>query len=108
MAFGEGVILNHVAGGNGIAAEAADGETSAVEGERRDDGVDAGPIGEPGVDHGRRFVHAAAYAGDDALDDLHEMLIVFEGQAGQFEFSSALDVDPVEAVDQDIGDGVRP
>ena len=32
--------------------------------------------------------------------------IVFEGQAGEFKFAGALDVDPVEAVDQNVGDGV--
>ena len=46
--FGEGVILEHVAGGDGIAAETADGEAGAVERERRNDGVDAGAIGAGG------------------------------------------------------------
>ena len=32
--------------------------------------------------------------------------IVFERQACKFKLSGALDVDPVEAVDQDIGDGL--
>ena len=104
--FGEGVILQHIAGGDGIAAETADGEARSVKGERRNDGVDAGAIGEAGVDHGRRFIDTAADAGDDALDDLHEVRIVFERQAGQFKLSGALNVYPVEAVDQNIGDGV--
>jgi hypothetical protein len=104
--FGEGVILDHVAGGDGIAAKTADGEASAVERERRNDGVDAGTIGQAGVDHGRRFIDAAADAGNDALDDLHQVLVVLEGQAGQFEFAGALDVNPVVAVDQNVGDGV--
>ena len=89
----------------GIASETADGEAGAVDGQRRNDGVDARAIGQAGVDHGRRFIDAAADARDDALDDLHQVLIVFEGQAGQFEFAGALDVDPVEAVDQNVGDG---
>jgi len=92
------VILDHVAGGDRIATEAADGEASPVECERRNDGIDAGAIGEAGVHHGRRLVDAAADAGDDALDDLHEVLVVFEGQAGEFEFAGALDVDAVEAI----------
>ena len=33
------------------------------------------------------------------------MLVIFEGQAGDFEFAGALDVDAVEAVDEDVGDG---
>ena len=104
--FGEGVILDHVAGGDGIASETADGEASAVEGERRNNGVDTGAIGQAGINHGGRFVDAAADAGDDALDDLHEVLVVFEGEAGEFEFSGALDVNPVVAVDENVGDGV--
>ncbi|MGC2541486.1 MAG: hypothetical protein WA372_09800 [Candidatus Sulfotelmatobacter sp.] len=34
------------------------------------------------------------------------MLVIFERQAGQFEFASALDVHPVITVDQNVGDGV--
>jgi hypothetical protein len=45
-------------------------------------------------------------AGDDALDDLHEVLVVFEGEAGEFEFPGALDVNLVKAVHQNVGDGV--
>ena len=39
--LGEGVIFDHVAGGDGVAAKTADGEASAVESERRNDGIDA-------------------------------------------------------------------
>ena len=103
--LGQGLVFDHVAGGDGIAAEAADGEAGSVEGERRNDGVDAGTVLEAGVDHGRRFVDAAADAGDDAVDDLHQVLVVFERQAGDFELAGALDVDAIEAVDEDVGDG---
>ena len=88
-----------------IAAEAADGEAGAVEGERRNDGVDAGTVLQAGIDHGRRLIDAAADAGDDAVDDLHQVLVVFERQAGDFELAGALDVDAVEAVDENVGDG---
>ncbi len=103
--LGQGLILDHVARGNGIAAEAADGEACAVEGERRNDGVDAGAVLEAGIDHGRRLVDAAADARDDAVDDLHQVLVVFERRAGDFELAGALDVDAVKAVDEDVGDG---
>ncbi len=58
-----------------------------------------------GIDHGRRLIDAATDAGDDAVDDLHEVLVVFERQPGDFQFAGALDVDAVEAVDENVGDG---
>ncbi len=79
--LGEGLILDHLARGDGLASKTADGEAGAVNGQRRNDGVDARSIGQTGVDHGRRFVDAPADARDDALNDLHEMRVVFEGQA---------------------------
>ena len=105
--LGEGVVLKHVAGGDRVASEAANGETSAVQCEGRNNGVHAGTVGEAGIDHGRRFINPPAHAGNDALDDLHQVLIVFEGQIfHQLQLASSLDVDPVEAVYQDVRDGV--
>ena len=103
--FGQGFIFEHVARGDGIAAEAADGEAGAVKRERRDNGVDAGAILQAGVHHGRRFIDAAADAGDDAVDDLHQVLVVFEREPRDFKLAAALDVDAVETVDENIGDG---
>ncbi len=102
--FGERLVLDHLAGGDGLASEAADRQAGAVDGQRRNDGVDARSVGQAGIDHRRRFVHAAAHARNDALDDLHQVRVVFERQAGEFEFAGALNVDAVEAIDQDIGD----
>ena len=100
------MVLEHVAGGDWVASETADGEASAIEREWRNNGVHTGTVGQACVDHGRRFIHPAAHARNDALDDLHEMLIVFEGQSGEFQLAGALDVNPVETVDQNVGDGV--
>src|SRR5208282_5457489 len=103
--FGQGFVVEHVARGDGIAAKAANRETGAIERQRRNDGVDARAILQAGIDHGRRFIDAAADARHDAVDDLHEVLVVFERQAGDFELASALDVDAVEAVDENVGNG---
>ena len=103
--LGQGLVFNHGAGGDWIAAEAANGEARAVNCQRRNDGVHTGAVRQTGVDHGRRFVHAPAHAGDDAIDDLHQVGIVFEAEAGGLEFSSAFYVNLVVAVDQDVGDG---
>src|SRR5262249_10834384 len=74
--FGEGLIFDHLPRGYGIAAEAADRETRAVDGERRNDGIDTGTVGQAGIHHGRRFVDAPSDAGNNALNDLHEVNIV--------------------------------
>ena len=103
--LGQGLVLEHVARGDGIAAKAADGEARAVERQRRNDGVDARAVLQAGIDHGRRFIDAPPDAGDDAVDDLHQVLIVFERQAGDFQLAGALDVDAVEAVDENVGNG---
>jgi hypothetical protein len=88
-----------------VAAEAADGECGAIEGEGGDDGVDAGAVEEAGVDDGLGLIDAAANLGDDLLDDVEEVAVVFEADGAEGEFAVAFDVDLVIAVDEDIGDG---
>src|SRR5580658_2525933 len=100
------MVLEHVAGRDRVAPETPDGKTSAVQGKGRNNGVYARAIGQAGVDHGRRLIHTTAHARDDALDDLHEVLVVFEGQAGQFQLAGAFDVNLIEAVDQNVGNGM--
>src|SRR6202165_162547 len=75
----EGVVLDHVAGGDGLASKTADGETRTVDGQRRYDGVNARAIRQTCVDHRRRFVHPAADPRYDALDDLHQVPTIFKG-----------------------------
>ena len=53
--------------------------------QRRDDGVHAGAIGQAGVDHRARLVDAAADRRDDALDDLHHVLVVLERHVGELQ-----------------------
>ena len=102
---GQGFVFEHVARGNRITSKAADGEAGSIERQRRNDGVDTGAILQAGVDHRRGFIDAAPDAGHNAVDDLHQVLVVFERQACDFQFAGAFDVDAVEAVDQNIGDG---
>ena len=49
-----------------------------IERQRRNDRVDARAVGQAGIDHGRGFVHPAADARNDAVDDLQQMAIVAE------------------------------
>jgi len=88
-----------------MAAETADGEQRSVDGDGRDGGVDAGAIGQAGVDQRRRFIDAAAYAGNDFLDDAQQVGVVFELDGGAIQFAGALDVYEVGSGDQNIADG---
>ena len=63
------------------------------------------PSIEARIDDGRRIVDAAAHVRDDAVDDHAQVRLVAEADVGFDQFAGALDVDVVEAVDQDIADG---
>ena len=63
-----------------IATETADGEAGPVNGQRRNNGVHTGAVGQTRVDHGRRFVDPPPDPGDDAVDDLHQVGIIFKAQ----------------------------
>ena len=69
--LGEGLVFEHVARGDRIAAKAADREAGSVERQGRDDGVDARAILQAGVDHRGRLIDSPPDAGHDAVDDLH-------------------------------------
>ena len=53
-------------------AEATDGDARAVDRERRDHRVQAGAVGEAGVDHRRRAVEAQPERRDDPLDEVDD------------------------------------
>ena len=63
--------------------EAADGEQRAIDGQRRNDDVHARAIRQARIHHGRRFVDPPAYRGDNLVDDVHQVGIVFEGHVGR-------------------------
>ena len=85
--------------------ELPDRQHRAVDRERRDDRVDAGAVGEAGVDHRRRLVDAPADRGHDLVDHLAEPGVGAEALVGAVELAAALDVDRVAAVDHHLGDG---
>ena len=87
-----------------VGGELPDGEGGAVERERRDDRVDTGTVGEPGVDHRRRFVDATADLGDDPVDHAVEVVRGEEARFGLVETPGAFDEDLLLAVDHDLGD----
>ena len=61
-----------------IRAESPDREHRPVERQRRDDGVDARAVLQPGVDHRAGLVDTPADHADDALDDPQQVGIVLE------------------------------
>jgi len=91
---------------HGLAAESADAHRRAVQGQGRDDRIDAASVGEAGVNHGAGLVDAAADEPDDAVDDLPQVLVVAEADFRQFNAAFALDVNAVEAIDQYVADGL--
>ena len=102
--LGHRLALDHVFGADPAGAKTPDRERRAVDRERRNDRVDARPVPQPRVDHRARLVDAAADGADDALDDLHQVAVVPEEDVGQFEPAVSLDVDLVEAIDEDVRD----
>ena len=99
------VPLDEVLRAEAVGPEPANRQRRPVEGERRDDRVDTGAVGQARVHHRARFVDAPADGAHDALDDLQQVLVVLEDRVALFEPAFALDVDPVVTVDEDVGDG---
>ena len=100
---GESVVGDEIVGRERVAAETADGEAGAIDGERRNDGVDARAVRQARVHHRRRFIDAASDRGNDAIDDAHQVGVVAELNVGGFEKTLALDVHLLKGVDQNIG-----
>ena len=103
--LGQGLVLDHVAGGDRVASETANRQAGTIDGQRRNDGVDAGSVGQAGIHHRRRFIDAPPDSRDDAIDDLHQVGVVFEAETRRFELAGTFHVDLVVTVDQDVGDG---
>ncbi|CRI64972.1 hypothetical protein THIOKS12210017 [Thiocapsa sp. KS1] len=87
-----------------IDREASNRHHGAVECQRRDDGIHAGAVRQPSVDHGRGLVDPAPDTRDDTVDDGHEMTVVVEARTRQFQPTVALDIDLARPVDQDVRD----
>ena len=89
-----------------VLLELADRQRRAVDGERRRDDVDAGAVRQARVADRRGVVDPAADLADDALADVHQLLVVAEAHVGQLDLAVDLDEGAVGAVDHDVGDVV--
>ena len=81
-----------------------DREQRTVDGERRDDRVDARAVRQARVDHRRAVVDAAADRRHDAVDDAQQMPVVLERRRHLGEDAGALDVHLLVGVDEDVVD----
>ena len=96
--------VDQVVGAEAIRAKTPDRHRGAVERQRGNDRVDARAVLQTRVHHRRRFVNAPADGADDALDDLHQVLVVAEDDVGLLDAAFALDEHLRRAVHQDVGD----
>ena len=85
-----------------VLGKLTNGERRPVDGQGRDDRVDARAVQQAGVAQGLGFVDAAADHGHDAVDDLAQVVVVLEPGRGQLQQARALHVDLIVTVDQDI------
>ena len=91
---------------NGEAANFRTVMTGPDQADGRDDGVDAGPVHQTGVDHRAGLVDATADGRDDAVDDAHHVVVVLERDVGQLQLAGTLDVDLARAVDHHFRDAL--
>ena len=101
-------LLDQVVDVVALAAESTNRERRTVERQRRNDRIDTRTVGQPRVNHRRRFVNPASDLRDDSIDDQHQVLIVLELDLGGVELAALFDVNLVVSVDQDIGDLIVP
>ena len=67
-----------VIGGEGQRSELADGQQRPVDGQRRDNGVDAVPLGQTGIHARAAFINAPSQGRNDAVDDVAQVGLIFE------------------------------
>ncbi|MNP24523.1 hypothetical protein D3C76_1172880 [compost metagenome] len=99
---GQGAHLHQALAVQQVHGEAADRHARPVYGQRRNDGVDPRTVLQPRVHQRRGLVDAPPEAGDDAVDDVQQVLVVAEAHIGALQLAVALDVDRGVAVDQDV------
>ena len=87
------------------ARELSDRERRAVDGQRRDDRIDAGAIVEPGIHKRRGFVDATTDPRDDSFDDAAKLWLAGEPMRRLHQSTVPLDIELVESIDHDLADG---
>ncbi|MCY1516461.1 hypothetical protein D9M68_510940 [compost metagenome] len=102
----QGTHLDQAFAAQEIDREATDRQARPVDGKGRDDGIDPRTILESRIHQGRGLVDASTQAGDDAIDDVQEVLVITKAHIGALQLAVALHEDRSMAVDQDVGHAV--
>ncbi|MNC08324.1 hypothetical protein D3C75_559050 [compost metagenome] len=84
--------LDQAVGIEQVHRKAPDRHARAVDGQRRDNRVDPRTVLEPGIHQGRRLVDTPPQAGDDAVNDVQQMLIIAKTHIGALQLAEALDI----------------
>ncbi len=104
--LGDGSETDQVGNLIGVLRELPDGQQGAVERHRRDGGVDARSVQEPGIAERCPRVDPPADRRDDGVDDPHEVSLVVEANVGQQDLALAFDVHHLRTIDHDLGQAV--
>ena len=102
---GQRLLGHQVLGLDRPHAEAADRHHRAIQGQRRNDGVDAAAVRQSAVHHGTGLIDAPPGLAHDPLNDVQQVVVVVEGNVGPLQLAAALHVNGLRAVDEDVGDG---
>ena len=101
-AVADAAHLDQVVHGQPLGGELPHRQGRALDRQRRNDGVDAGAVGQPGIDQRLALVDPPPHLGHDPLDDRLGHLVGDEAPPGALDQAAALDVDLVAADDHDF------
>ena len=102
---GESIVLEQIFRREDFLSVTADRDHRPDQGQRRNHGADTRSVGKARVHDGRRIVNAAADRRNNALDNQANVVRILETDIGFHHPPAALDVDVIEAVDQNVADG---
>ena len=94
--------LNQLIGCQGACPEAANGHGRSVQRQGWNDGIHARAVGQSGIDHRRGFIHPAAHARHDPVDDLQQVAIVAKRRIHPLQKPVFLNKNMIFVVDQDV------
>ena len=102
--LGERLICQQVIFSNGDVPETTNRHVRAINGQRRDDHVHTGAIGQAGIHHRRRFIDTTADRRNNLVNDVHQVRIILEHDLGLFELAPSLDVNLLGSINEDVSD----
>ncbi len=100
-----GADLNELVQVERLLGKLTDRNERSIDGEWRDDGVDAAAVCETGVDHGLGFVDAAADVGDNLVQNAQQVRFVLETDGRQFKLAETFHINLLVRIDEDVRDG---